>query len=207
MIIEKLEMALQVLEQSPEFAEIIPEVRSNIVMARENAQTIQDVAGIPGRITIVNGLPKAVARPDYGASSHMARLVLSIMKYDPDKRSAINIKYHPHLVEICQKLGLVVSSYDRNQEPLEVKKEEGSTISWGVKVAVENLKTVQDGLVREVTDGNLPEVLDDAVPDVIYHTGGWGKEPIIVLLGKNPVEVAEMALCLAKLFLNSAKKG
>lgn len=102
MIVEKLEMAVKILEQSPEFAEIIPEVRSNIVMARKNAQTIQDVAGIPGRITTVNGLPKAVAQPDYGASSHMARLVLSMMKHDPKKRSALNIKYHPHLVEICK---------------------------------------------------------------------------------------------------------
>lgn len=185
MIIEKLEMAVQILETSPEFAEIIPEVRSNIVMARKNAKIIEDVAGIPGRITIVNGLPKAVTQPDYAASSHMARLVLSMMKYDPDKRSALNIKYHPHLVEICQKLGLVVASYDRNQEPVEVEKEEGSTISWGVKIAMENLK---------------------AIPDVIYHTGGWGKEPMIVLLGTNPVEVAELAICLAKLFLTNLKK-
>ena len=68
-------------------------------MARKNAQTLKDVAGIPGRVTIVNGMPKAVARPDYGVSSHMARLVISIMKYDPDKRSALNIKYHPNIVE------------------------------------------------------------------------------------------------------------
>ena len=182
MIVEKLEIAVKILEKSPEFADIIPEVRSNIVMARKNAQSIQDVAGIPGRITTVNGLPKAVASPNYGASSHMARLVLSIMKYNPEKRSALNIKYHKKLVEICQKLGLMVSSYDRDQEPPEVEKKEGNTISWGVKLAVENL---------------------GAVPDVIYHTGGWGKEPMIVLVGSNPEEVAEMALCLAKLFLTN----
>ncbi len=185
MIINKLEMAVKKLEMSPEFARIIPEVRSNMVMARENAQTVEDVAGIPGRITIVKGLPKAVAQPDYAASSHMARLVLTMMKYDPEKRSALNIKYHPYLVDICEKLGLVVASYDRNQEPVEVEKSEGSTIPWGVKVAVENQKTI---------------------PDVIYHTGGWGKEPMIVLMGTDPVEVAEMAICLAKLFITSADK-
>jgi hydroxymethylpyrimidine/phosphomethylpyrimidine kinase len=184
MIVEKLEMAVKILEQSPEFAEIIPEVRSNIVMARKNAQTIQDVAGIPGRITTVNGLPKAVAQPDYGASSHMARLVLSMMKHDPKKRSALNIKYHPHLVEICKKLGLIVSSYDRNQEPEDVKIKEGNSMSWGVETALASCGTI---------------------PDVIYHTGGWGKEPMIVLVGKNPEEVAQMAVCLAKLFLTSKK--
>ena len=179
MIIEKLERAVQILEESPEFAHLIPEVRSNIVMARENAQTIEDVAGIPGRITTVKGIPKAVSRPDFGASSHMARLVLSVMKHDPEKRSAMNIKYHPDLVEICHRLGLRVSSYDRNEEPSEVSEKEGSTISWGVEVAVQNL---------------------GAVPDVIYHKGAWGKEPMIVMMGNQPEELAEMAVCLAKLF-------
>ena len=83
MIIEKLERAVKILEESPEFAHLIPEVRSNIVMARENAQGIEDVAGIPGRITAVKGIPLAVSRPDFGASSHMARRVLSVMKHAP----------------------------------------------------------------------------------------------------------------------------
>jgi thiamine-phosphate diphosphorylase len=181
MIIEKLERAVKILEDSSEFAQIIPEVRSNIVLAKENAQTMNDVAGIPGRITVVNGLPKAVSPPDYNASSHMARLVLSVMKHDPEKRSALNIKYHPELVEICQKLGLIVSCYHRDQEPADIMKKEGSTISWGVEVAIANL---------------------GAVPDVIYHTGGWGKEPMIVMVGSSPEELAEMAVLIAKLFLS-----
>ena len=181
MIIEKLERAVRILEKSPEFAQIIPEVRSNIVMAKENAKTIKDVAGIPGRITVVNGLPKTVSPPEYNASSHMARMVLSVMKHDPEKRSALNIKYHPRLVELCKKLDLKVSSYDRNQEPDEVMEKEGSTISWGVELAIKNLGTI---------------------PDVIYHTGGWGKEPMIVLVGSEPEELTEMAVCLAKLFLS-----
>ena len=178
MIIEKLERAVRILEESPEFSRLIPEVRSNIVMAKENAQTVEDVAGIPGRITTVRGIPKAVSQPDFGASSHMARLVLSVMKHDPGKRSAMNIKYHPDLVEICHKLGLRVSSYDRTLEPSEVSDEEGNTISWGVEVAVQKLGTV---------------------PDVIYHKGAWGKEPMIVMIGAQPEELAEMAVCLAKL--------
>ncbi len=180
MIIKMLEKAVHILEDSPEFAQIIPEVRSNIVMAKENAQTVEEVAGIPGRITTVNGLPRAVCPPDYNASSHMARLTLSIMKHDPEKRSALNIKYEPQLVEICQKLGLRVSSYHRDQEPEDVMKKEGSTISWGVEVAIDSL---------------------GAVPDVIYHKGGWGKEPMIVLIGTDPVELAEMAVLISKLFI------
>ena len=36
------------------------------------------------------------------------------------------------------------------------------------------------------------------VPDVIYHLGDWGKEPMITLVGKNAVEVAERAVAVAR---------
>ncbi|WP_223791380.1 thiamine-phosphate synthase family protein [Methanobacterium spitsbergense] len=176
---DKVQKAVKILENSSEFAELIPEVRSNIVMAIEDAKTIDQVVGIPGRITIVNGMPKAVMPPDFMSSSHMARLVLTIIKHDPSKRSAINLKYNPMILDICRKLGLEVSSYNRTQEPAKVKEIEGSTIPWGVETAIEKSGTV---------------------PDVIYHKGAWGKEPMICLIGSDACEVAEMAVCIAKLF-------
>jgi predicted fused transcriptional regulator/phosphomethylpyrimidine kinase len=179
MEIENIKEALMILENSPEFALIIPEVRSNMVMAKKNAKTLDDVAGVPGRITIVHGMPKSCAKPDYGVSSHMARLIITIMAHDPAKLSALNIKYHPRIVKICEKLGLRVSFYDRNEEPESIKRKEGKTIPWGVHSAMERIR---------------------AVPDIIYHTGGWGKEPSIVLIGENAVEVAKTAVCISKLF-------
>ncbi len=179
MEIEKVEKAVKLLEKSSEFAAIIPEVRSNIVMAVENAEVIEQVVGIPGRITTVNGRAKAFMAPDFMNSSHMARLVLAIMKHDPSKRSALNMKYEPAILEICEKLGLKVSCYNRAHEPVKVKEIEGGTIPWGVETAIKMAGTV---------------------PDVIYHTGAWGKEPMICLVGSDAVEVAEMAVCIAKLF-------
>ncbi|RLI33465.1 bifunctional hydroxymethylpyrimidine kinase/phosphomethylpyrimidine kinase, partial [Candidatus Bathyarchaeota archaeon] len=35
-------------------------------------------------------------------------------------------------------------------------------------------------------------------PDVIYHLGDWGKEPMITLLGRTALEVAERAVEIAK---------
>lgn len=179
MEIERVERAVKLLEKSSEFAAIIPEVRSNIVMAVEDAEAIEQVVGIPGRITTVNGKAKAFMAPDFMSSSHMARLVLAIMKHDPSKRSALNIKYEPAILEICEKLGLKVSCYNRTHEPVEVKEVEGGTIPWGVETAIK---------------------MAGIVPDVIYHTGAWGKEPMICLVGSDAVEVAEMAVCIAKLF-------
>lgn len=179
MELQDIQKALKMLESSPEFASMIPEVRSNLVMSKKSPQGVEDVAGVPGRITIINQRPTTCATPEYGVSSHMARLVLSIMKYDPEKRSAINMKYHPILVEICEKLGLITSYYNRKDEPPEIRDKEGGTITWGVQAAVERV---------------------DRVPDVIYHTGGWGKEPSLVLIGENPVEVVKTAICIAKLY-------
>ena len=179
MEIEKVERAVEILEKSSEFAALVPEVRSNIVMAIESAKRIEEVVGIPGRITTVNGKAKAFMEPNFMSSSHMARLVISMMKHDPTKKSALNIKYEPRLIEICKKLGLKVASYDRANEPEEVRKVEGGTIPWGVETAIEEAGTV---------------------PDVIYHMGAWGKEPMICLVGSDPIEVAEIAVCIGKLF-------
>ena len=100
MEIDKVKKAVGILENSSEFAALIPEVRSNLVMAVEGAERIEQVVGIPGRITIVNGKPRSVMEPDFMSSSHMARLVLSVMKHDPTKKSALNMKYDPMILEI-----------------------------------------------------------------------------------------------------------
>lgn len=183
MEIENLKKAVKIIQNSEEFAAFIPEVRSNIVMAKENAKDVNDVAGIPGRITTVHGKPRAFMDPEFGVSSHMARLVLSVMKHDSSKRSAMNIIYDPKLINICEKLGLKVSFYDRRDEPEDIMKVEGGTIPWGVEAAVKKI---------------------DDVPDVIYHKGAWGKEPSISLIGFDAVDVAKMAVCIARL---SSKEG
>jgi thiamine-phosphate diphosphorylase len=179
MEIEIIRKAAEILQNSDYLAEIIPEVRSNLVMARENASEIGDVAGIPGRITTIKGRVRVFMEPDWGASSHMARLVLAVMAHDPEKRSAMNIRYHPCLIEICEKLGLQVSFYNREEEPEDLRAMEGGTIPWGVEQAIKRI---------------------GGVPDVIYHTGDWGKEPSIVLIGGDAVDVAKTVVCIAQLF-------
>jgi thiamine-phosphate diphosphorylase len=178
MEIENLKKAVKIIQNSSEFSAFIPEVRSNIVMAKDNAKDVDDIAGIPGRITIVHGKPKAFVEPEFGVSSHMARLVLNMMKYDSSKRSAMNIKYSPKIIEICEKLGLKVSFYDRNDEPEDIRQFEGGTIPWGVETAIKRI---------------------DGIPDIIYHMGAWGKEPSITLIGTSAVDVAKMAVCIARI--------
>ncbi|MBW2472595.1 MAG: hypothetical protein JRE18_11000, partial [Deltaproteobacteria bacterium] len=51
---------------------LIPEVRSNLVMALERCEGPEDVVGIPGRITSVFGRPRAASRPALGGSHFTA---------------------------------------------------------------------------------------------------------------------------------------
>jgi thiamine-phosphate diphosphorylase len=185
MEIKDVQKALVILESSKYMAALVPEVRSNLVMARENATSIGDVVGVPGRITTVKDEVRAFMNPEWGASSHMARLVLEVMKHDPERRSALNLRYYPKIIEICGKLGLKVSSYNREEEPEDSREIEGKTIAWGVEQAIKSL---------------------GEVPDVIYHKGDWGKEPIVALIGTDPVDIAEMAVCIAQLFHMSQEK-
>ncbi len=176
-VIENLSKAVKMLESS-EIAKLIPEVGSNIVMAlpKRYANSVSDVAGIPGRLIKLGDRILAIRGPEFGASSHVARVVLKVMEYEEEWRAAMNIKYSSEIVEACKSLKLTVSSFDRRKEPEEVKAKEGESLPWGVGKAIENA---------------------GKIPDVIYDLGDVGKEPMVRILGRNAVEVATKVLMIA----------
>ena len=176
-VIKNVKDAVRILEEHPEVEGLIPEVQTNIVMALSYASSHLDVAAIQGRVVRVERGVKASSCPEFGASRHVAKTVLAVMKHDPSIRAGMNIRYSEEIVEICKKLGLTVSYYDRREEPPEIKRIEGMTTAWGAEQAIKKV---------------------GKVPDVIYHLGDWGKEPLITLLGKTAVDVANTAVKVAK---------
>ena len=97
-IIEQIQEIIQFITFI-EFSQLIPEVRMNIAGALQNAKTREEVAGVDGRITIVNGLPKAAGDIKFGASEHTARLVLTAKQYDPSINFVMNLKFNPKLIQ------------------------------------------------------------------------------------------------------------
>ena len=69
--------------------------------------------------------------------------------------------------------GFLVGHFDRRLEPKRVKEKEGSSLEWGVGEVLKKMKRV---------------------PDFIYDEGDVGKEPMIRVLGKNPMEVVNKIL-------------
>ena len=162
-IIEKLEKAVDSLLTLENFHKLIPEVGSNFVFAKRKAKSIEDVAGIAGRIIKVKNKAIVAGEITFGGSSHVARIVLQAMKFDPEIRSCINIRYSTKILDICRDLGLKITNFDRKDEPKNVK-----TMEWGTTAAIRKL---------------------GEVPDIIFDEGAKGKEAMIRILGKTPEEV------------------
>jgi hydroxymethylpyrimidine/phosphomethylpyrimidine kinase len=171
-----LEEAKSLLERHPEVAVLVPEVGMNVAMAARYAESVSDVAAIDGRIVRTAEGVRAAGNPKFGCSRHLAKYLVEIVKHDEDKRAAINLKFSEETLKILEKRGLIISFYDRTKEPEEIKKVEGMTIPWGVKEAVKNV---------------------GKAPDVIYHRGDFGKEPMIVVFGKDALSLAKLAIEIA----------
>jgi len=171
----KMALAVDLIEGCKEFASLIPEVRTNLVYAQSNARAKEDVLGIDGRITVVNGLPHAAGKPKFGASSHMARLMVEIGKTGSSLRAGVNFANNPALAtwleEYCEAKGWVFSVIDRSNEPEEIKETEGASMPWKVQEAI------------DAAGGRIPKIF--------YETGAIGKEPVSVLVGLDPIEVAK----------------
>ncbi len=147
---------------------LIPEVGSNIVMATSNAKSEADVVGVRGRIVRVGTRAAPVGCVAFGASNHVARIALTVMKYDATLKSAMNIRYSNDTVKACKDLGMTIATFDRVDEPEEVH-----TMEWGIAQAIESSMAK-----------------DKKVPGVIYDRGGLGKEAMVRVLGSLATDVA-----------------
>jgi hydroxymethylpyrimidine kinase/phosphomethylpyrimidine kinase len=175
-VVINLEKARALIEATPEVAVLVPEVGMNIAMAIPYAQDLQDVASIDGRITRTSDGAKAVGNAKFGCSSHLAKYILEIMKHDETKTAAINLKFSEQTLKLLQQRNLTLSFYDRQEEPEEIRTVEGMTIPWGVKEAIKRA---------------------GKAPDAVYHEGGMGKEPMIVLFGPQAHDLAKLTVQLA----------
>jgi hydroxymethylpyrimidine/phosphomethylpyrimidine kinase len=170
-VIEELAKAVERLTNIKDFEKLIPECQSNIAYAIPNAQNIEDVAGVSGRIVKAGDRSVPTSGVKFGASIHVASSILEYMKTNQLVRSAINIKNDKRILDKCKSL-FRVTHYERKLEPKTIKNKEGRTISWGVCRAL----TKNPGA------------------DIIYHTGDIGKEPMILIFGENPQQVVEKVI-------------
>ena len=154
---------------------LVPEVMTNLGYATPYPEGPEDVAAFPGRL--LRGPQGLIipAAPAFGASRHIAGVILTAMRTHPELRSAMNLRYLDGIDDLAPLLHLRVAHFHRAQEPPEVKAREGGTLAWGV---------------ASVLRAGAP------APDLICDRGEVGKEAMLRVLGEHPAAVAEKALAL-----------
>ena len=168
-VITQIKEVYTFISHSKNFSKLIPEVRMNISCSLPNATKPDEIAGIEGRITIINGYPHATGEIKFGVSDHTARLVLSAKKFDNSINFVMNLKYIPELIKPMQeKTDLEIVEIIREEQPNDIKIKELSTMEWLIKETIEK---------------------KGKIPDIIWDKGSVGKEPMIRLFGKSSNEI------------------
>jgi hydroxymethylpyrimidine kinase / phosphomethylpyrimidine kinase / thiamine-phosphate diphosphorylase len=175
---EEMNRAIRIFREE-RIGQLVPEVQTNIGLALRNAKCHEDVLAIPGRI-IKNGDDIFTgAEPEFGGSRHVANIVLTTMRHDPEKRAVMNIKYTDALLKICQRLRFKIASFDRADEPKNIRVREGSSLEWGTQNAL---------------------MAYGSVPDIIYDLGGIRKEEMIRVIAEDMESLVKKVLAIHKLY-------
>lgn len=90
----------------------IPEVGTNIAYARQGAASLEDVAAIEGRIVRTHRGVMTCGKPSFGASRHLARVLLAVSAVKPQLRAALNLKPERELLEAIERLGLKIAKVE-----------------------------------------------------------------------------------------------
>jgi len=163
---KKLSDSINHFKQIKNIYKMIPECQTNFVFAKKNPKSVMDVLGVSGRLVKSGKEVVTAGEIVYGGSQHVGTAVIQVNKKFSEIRSGLNIKYDPKIISKAKKSKFTVLSYDRSKEPKKSKQKENSSISWGISNSL-NAKS----------------------PDIIYHKGDIGKEPMILIFGKNPNDV------------------
>lgn len=111
-VLTSVRRGLRILENTRGFGGLIPNVGANLVECTPDASGIEDVAGVPGRLFDVKGRVAVPADPEFGASAHVASVLLAARRVVSDARATLNIRYDPELLADLEARGLTVAEFD-----------------------------------------------------------------------------------------------
>ena len=163
-----LQRAIEMIEATPNFGKLIPETQSNLAYSISEPSGIDDIMAVKGRIVKVGDNARPVSSLKFGVSKHIAAAILGYMKFRPNMRAAMNIKYNSRSILEARRF-FSVSNYDRTKEPKQSKRREGYSVAWGINQAL----------------------LKNPTADIIYHQGDFGKEAMTIVFAPTPIDVVK----------------
>lgn len=147
----------EIAEISPR--KLIPEVGMTVVGATPYAESVEDIAGVDGRINrTVSGI-STDSGVRFGASSHASRFLLSAREYNPNLRFALNARYGSDVMTAL------------------------TDTSWSIAEASPVETDDHQQRIQHLVD----ETFDESTsPNVVVDRGGMYSEPLCWLLTENP---------------------
>ncbi len=173
-LIAEVSEAVRMLEESPDFVSVMPEVSVNIACASDGASSPSDVVAIPGRIVRVRDRAKAMLSPEAGASAHMSRVLLLARSRRKELRACMNVRYDRRMADAMKKAKL-------------------RSITIGEHARRGGEDPTAESLQRKLASATGPF-------DAIIDEGGSGIEPNVYLFARGAREAAGLALKLARAY-------
>ena len=170
--ISEVAAAARLLERSPEFIQVIPEVSVNVACIAGDATTPAEVVAIPGRIVKVKDRAKAMLPPEAGASVHMSKILLLVRKRRKEFRAVINLRYD-------HKMAAVLGASGRR----------------ALRIGERARREGEDPTARAL---ELALRKNPGPFDVVVDVGGSGIEPNVYVFAGGAREAARLAIRLAK---------
>jgi hypothetical protein len=180
-VLGEIRCAVSLLESTPEFYEMVPQVFSNIVMGIEGANGVADVAGIPGRLVKIRGKIRALMDPEFGASGHLAKLLIIIMTRNPKYRALMNVRYDKGVLDSIKKLNLKNAVLRREGE----------------------YHATEDQLYRFAEKA----LGKDKSINVLIDEGGFGLEPNAYIFGESASKVADRVVRISRMTSIATKRA
>jgi Uncharacterized conserved protein len=172
-MIEEIKNALKILEKSSEFHHIVPEINTNIAYALPNARFKFEVLSFPGRLIKFKKRIKAIAEPEFGASTHLANMLILAHSRNKEIRACMYIKYNKKVQKVLDKIGL---DYKFNF----ILDSEDDPVLFSFKKFLE----------------------ENDVPRILIDKDRKGFEPVCYIFGKDPIDVVTLAVDIANEYSN-----
>jgi len=151
---------------------LVPEVGINVAGATPHAERPGETAAVEGRITrtLSGAQPNRGVR--FGASTHVARLLLAAREQDPRLRFAANCRYDEGVADGLATLDGPVAEFDRADAPDSASED---AVEWGIETAFDSA---------------------EGTPAAVVDHGASGDEPLVFLLAREPDALVDRTLTL-----------
>jgi predicted fused transcriptional regulator/phosphomethylpyrimidine kinase len=163
------------LESSPIAHHLVPEVSTNVAESVREPKELNDVAAVPGRIVRVGSALRAVGRPSFGTSKHLASLLLKAKRNGIGWSAVVNIRFDEDVLRALRETGM--------------------------KYAVTTYPAGSPRSEEEVVEAVVEALRRDPGIEVVLDAGGPGLEPAAYVFGKDSVDAVARVLKIARAYV------